>query len=321
VRRILAVAVATLATVLPACGDDGKPERTIAFLRTTEISPASQDAFLAELESDGWVVGENLTVLSPDPTEHHPEQGDSERVVAGWLDGDGDVDLIVALSTTAAIAATTVTEDVPVLTLANDPVGSGLIVDPREPEGNLSGIAFRVPPDRTLDVARQLSGSSTVGVLWPSSDPGAAPLHESFVEAGAALRLEIVDASFGAPSDLAAAVSSLRDADVRVVALVNSPTTVAAYADLERELRGAGIAAVANTVTNEFAVVVLAPESLAVYRQLARQAARLLDGADVREVPLEDPGEYHLVVRTDIAAQLGVSVPEEVLAQADDLNG
>lgn len=318
-RRILAVAVVTLAIVLPACGDD-EPDRTVAFLRSTEINPASQAAFLAELESAGWVVGDNLTLLSPDPAEHHPEREDGEDVVAGWID-EGEVDLIIALSTTSALAATSVTADVPVLTLANDPVGSGLIVDARQPEGNLSGVAFRVPPDRTLDVTRQLAGGSPVAVLSPTGDPGAVPLHRSFVDAAADLGLGIVDAGFDGPAEVADAVARLRDAGVRVAALVNSPTTVAAYGELERELDAARIGAVANTISNEFAVVVLAPESLETYRQLARQAVRLLDGTDIRDVPLEDPGEYELVVRIEVAERLGIVVPEEILGQADDLNG
>lgn len=318
VRRALGGTLVLSAALVAACGDDGKPDRTVAFLRTTAIEQASQDAFLEQLDDAGWTVGENLTVLAADVTERYEDVEEARDAVAGWVEEGAD--LIVALSTSSAIAATEATDDVPILTLANDPVGSGLVSNPREPEGNLTGVSFRVPPDRTLDVARQaITDLTTIGLLWPADDPGALPVRDGLLSAAATLGVPVVDASFAGPDGVRAAVRTLADAGVEITLLANAPATVRAFDALERELDEAGIAALGNTNVNDWAMIVFAPDNREAYRQLGRQAVRILEGRDVADVPLEDPGDYTLLVRADVAQRLGIELTPQLLDQADQV--
>src|SRR5688500_10775142 len=121
-RRVLLAGPLLLVIALVACGHDADEARTIGLLRTSSIAAEDQEAVCAEEELADAV----------------------EELVA-----DG-ADLLVALSTTAAKAAMAGAEDVPILVLANDPVASGLVVEPRAPTGSVTGIAFRVPADRTI---------------------------------------------------------------------------------------------------------------------------------------------------------------------------
>jgi len=50
---------------------------------------------------------------------------------------------------------------------------------------------------------------------------------------------------------------------------------------------------------------------------MARQAVRLLGGTPVAEVPVENPGSFVTEINLQVAAALGVTVPEEVLAAAE----
>ena len=70
-----------------------------------------------------------------------------------------------------------------------------------------------------------------------------------------------------------------------------------------------------------FAVLVFAPDNGAAYRQLARQAARLLDGTPVVDVPVEDPGEFHLQLRSAVAERLGLELTSDLRAEADEIIG
>jgi putative ABC transport system substrate-binding protein len=314
-RRAVVGAVALLAVSLAACGDDGKPDRTIAFLRASPINQASQDAFLAEVADAGWKVGDNLTVLDPDVDEFYADPGAAEKAVRGWV--GHDVDVIVALSTTSAVAATTAAPDVPVLTMANDPVASGLLKDPRAPEGDVTGIAFRVPPDRTLDVATRLvPGTTAIGLLWPSDDVGAASVRDGFLRAASGAKVDVVSAPFRSGDDVAAAVQKLADAHVQSVVLVNAPTTVRAFDAIAAATTAARLPVVANTNSCMFAVAILAPDNVDVYRQIARQAVRLFEGKDVHDIPLEEPGTFHLVVNRDAASTIGIEVPGDLVRQA-----
>jgi putative ABC transport system substrate-binding protein len=319
VRRALIVvaAVVTLTTSLVACGDDSKPDRTIAILRAVGVAPETQEALLGVLADAGWKEGDNLTVLDPDVTEAHADADDAAAAVRGWVRKGAD--LIVALSTPAAMAAMKAAPDVPILTLANDPVGSGLLKDPDHPDGNLTGVAFRTPPDRTIDVATRITDDiTTIGILTPADDPAGAPVRTALEEAARSLSVKVVDAAFHEDA-VAAAVDELTSGGAQVVVLVNSAATVRAYDAISAALTKAKLPAVANIESNPFALVVLAPDQPEAYRQLGRQAVRLLDGTKVAAVPLEDPGEFHLTIRTAVATQLGITVSRDLLDQADEL--
>jgi putative ABC transport system substrate-binding protein len=315
-RKALIGSFMVASVLLAGCGEDGKPDRTIAFLRTTPIAVESQAAFLAELEDAGWADGDNLTILNPDPASGFTDEDDASSTVEAFVEEGAD--LVVALSTSAAMVAAAAAPETPVVTLANDPVASGLVSNARRPEANLTGVSFRVPADRTIDVARLLVGTdATIGLLWPDGDVAAAPIVAATKSAATALGVSLVDAGFTGDADVPAAVEELEAGDADVVLLANAPTTVRSFAAIEAALGDAGLAAVANTEQNTFAAVVLAPDVLDAYRQLGRQAGRILDGTAVADVPVEDPGSFRLVVRTAIADRLGIDVAPELLDQAD----
>lgn len=320
-RRVAIGIVLVLAASLVACGDDdGESERTIALLRSSPVAEENQSAFLAELEGAGWRVGENLVVLDPDPDEVYEDAESGRAAVEGWL--EEGVDLIYALSTVSGLTAKEAAPDVPVLVLANDPVASGIIADPRSPEGNVTGVAFRVPPDRTLDVARQMGRDiTTIGFLWPGDDVGAEPVRDGLVEAADALGVELVDESFVGSDEVAVAVDAMVERGVQVVVLANASATVRAFDAIEAATTAARLPVLGNIESNPFATVILAPDLEAAYRQVGRQAVRLLGGTDVADVPLEEPGVFRLTVRPSQAERVGVELPEELLAQADDVSG
>lgn len=317
-RRLQLAAALLFASSIVACSDDGE-ERTIAFLRTSPIAPDSQESLLDALEDAGWRVGDNLTLINEDPESVFAENELADAVDRFVADG---ADLLVALSTTAATTAMEQAGDVPTLVVANDPVASGLVVEPRAPAGSVTGIAFRVPADRTIDLARQLVGDeAALGLLHPDDDPAAAPVVENMRDAAASLGARLVEESFIGEDGARDAIGRLAQAGVSAVILVNSPRTVAAHAAIEEASTAAGLPTIANTNVNPFAVLVLAPDNVAAFAQLGRQGARLLAGAEVNEVPLEEPGEFNLLVRADVAARLGIELAEELLEQADEVSG
>ncbi|HEX4906538.1 MAG TPA: ABC transporter substrate binding protein [Acidimicrobiales bacterium] len=318
-RAVIGIVLVVIASLV-ACGDDGEPERTIALLRTSPVAEENQEAFLAELEGGGWRVGENLVVLAPDPGEVYEDAETGRAAVEQWL--EEGVDLIYALSTTSGLTAKEAAPDVPVLVLANDPVASGIIADPRSPEANVTGVAFRVPPDRTLDVARQMGRDiTTIGFLWPGDDVAAEPVRDGLVDAADALGVELVDESFVGADEVAGAIDAMVERGVQVVVLANASATVRAFDAIEAATTRARLPVLGNIESNPFATVILAPDLEAAYRQIGRQAVRLLGGTDVADVPLEEPGVFRLTVRPSNAARVGVELPEELLAQADEVSG
>lgn len=124
-------------------------------------------------------------------------------------------------------------------------------------------------------------------------------------------------ASFTGDTDLPTAVEELTSAGADVVLLTNSPTLARQAGPAQAAVAAIGLPVVAATSVFDQALLVLQPDTTDLYRQLARQAARLLSGTPVSEVPVEDPAKFRLVVNVGAAGRLGLNVPPAVLEFAD----
>jgi len=297
-----------------ACGgaDDTPDVRRLGVLRSVAASP-DEAAFFDEL----GLPAERLVVYGRDRDAVQVDAGDVASVVRRWV-GRG-TELLLALSTTTAMAADDATDDVPILFLSNDPVGTGLVENARHPEAMSTGVGYRVPSDRTLALAEEVFGELTdVGCISHAEDPASAPPLADLRRGAAALDMALHCATIREPSDAPAAVAEVAAAGAQVVVVVGSPGTVAAAGELGAALASARVPAI-TTNPADYAVLTLQPDSEVVYRQLARQARRLLDGVDPADVPVEDPGRFILRLNLSVARQLGISVPDDVVRRADDV--
>ncbi|HVM09431.1 MAG TPA: ABC transporter substrate-binding protein [Acidimicrobiales bacterium] len=327
--RRLAAWILVACLVVSACGrggddekgsaaqaSDPKDPKTIAFLRAVaSTQPENQQAFLDELERGGYVVGQNLTLRAEAMEEVHADEASARAAVDAWrVDG---VDLIVALSTMGAAVARDAAPDTQVLFLVNDPVAAGLVSDVRHPEGRLTGATFFVPPDRTLDVARRaLPGAEVIGAVYPPGDPAAVRVADDAQRAATALGMKLVTATFTSADDAGAAVESVRSQGAAAVWVLNTPTTVRFAQPLLAAARSASLPVVSNTSVVP-AVVTLQPDTIELYRQMARQALQLFAGTPVRDVPVENPAKFVVAVSLVAAAEVGVSIPQAFLDRAD----
>lgn len=323
VPSLVLVPVLVVGLLLAACGDDDSTgpsaapaPRTIAFLRAVQSSqPENQAAFLDELSRNGYVVGDNLELVAGDVAEVYPDPAAAEAKVREWA--AGEVDLIIALSTVGARAAEAAAPDVKVLFLVNDPIGAGLVIDVRRPSGNLTGATFRVPADRTLDVARRaLPAATTIGVVYPPADPAALALADEANRAAATLGIGVTSATFTGADDAAAAVETVRASGAQAVWVLNSPTSVRFIEPLAAAAKAAGLPVISNT-TVASAVVTLQPDPTELYRQIARQAIEVFEGKEMSDIPVENPSKFLVEVNLKAAAAIGVTVPEPFVASAD----
>lgn len=323
--RRAALAVAAV-LVLAACSDDepsaqGAPEGvTVGFLRAVPGVPSTEPAFVSELRNAGFVEGRNLTILAADPDEAYPDPEEAARVVRTWQ-ADG-VDLILALSSSGAQVAAETAPDVDVLFLSNDPTATGLVEDEQHPEGNVTGVTFRVPADRTLSLAqRAVPDLDRVGLAYPPIDPAAVANRDAVQEAADELGITLVTAEFSDGTDVGAAVDELAAAEVGALVLSTSPVATRAVVETGAAAERHALPVVANTTTADFAVLALSPDTTELGRQLGRQAARLLSGADAPAVPVEDPNRFVLRINRSMAARLSLTLANDLLREANEVIG
>lgn len=313
----VALLTATACTTGVVGGSPGETEDVplVGLLRL--VPDEDQSAFVTELAAQGWSDGLTVDVRPEEATDVAADEEAAREQLAGWID-DG-VDLIVASSTPYAALAAEMAPTVPTLFLLNDPVAAGLVADPARPEGQLTGVTFRTPADRTLALAAEvIPDLDRVGYLVPADDPAVAG-HEAGVRAATdALGLALVEATFASSDAIGPAVDELAAAEVDVVYLANANATFRALDVLERELMRAELPVIGNIDLIDFAVLILAPDSAELRRQLARQAARILAGAEVASVPVEAPRRFVTIVDRGIIDALGLPpIGPDVLRKMD----
>jgi putative ABC transport system substrate-binding protein len=317
-RRFVAslLGFALLSALLVGCGgDDEPPVHTVAILRSVAGS-AGEDAFGPALAKLGFAPSQ-LRVLGHDTHEVYATEDAAKAAVRDWVRQGAE--LILALSTSAALAATDAAPHTPVLFLSSDPVGTGLVKDVRHPDGNRTGVGYRVPADRFLAIAEDAFGDLTrIGCVYAGDDPASAPPLADLRRGATALGMTLHCEQFSGPADARRAVDAALADGSQVLVVPSAAKTAATFPQLAVDFADVKVPVITTTAA-EFAVVTLQPDSKEIYRQLARQAARLLRGATPSQVPVEDPGHYLLVVNERVAERIGRAIPADVLARADQV--
>lgn len=302
---------------LAACGGSGdspKQAKTIAFLRAVE-GGAADEAMFDELQRAGYRSGKNLRVLGAKPQEVHPDPADAAAAVKEWV--KQGVDIIFAFSSRGALTAREAAPDTEIIFLVNDPVAVGLVESEDAPEGLLTGVTFRVPADRTLSLTQRAIPSATrFGLIFSSTDPAAEPHRQAVAQAARALRLTVVQESFADDAGIPAAVSRLIKAKVDYIFISNSPTGIIARAVTQKAVAGR-VPIIANTTVVDFALLTLDPDVEELYRQMGRQAVRLLDGSEPSSVPVENPRRYRVTLNQGVATTFGITFPPDLVREAD----
>ncbi|MEX1162341.1 MAG: ABC transporter substrate binding protein, partial [Nitriliruptor sp.] len=268
------VALAALFGCAPIGPDPAAAQPPLVLVLRSVPDPAD-DPFVDELRAQRLVPGRDLILEPAGPRATYPDEA---AVTAAFDELDREPAVIVAYSTPYAQLATERYPDVPTVSVVNDPVASGLVADRDAPEGNITGVTFATPADRTLELAAQVTGGDLdrIGHLIPADDPAVIGPRRRLRVAAGERGTEVVEAFFSDPGGIGEAVATLVAAEVDAVLLGASNTVVASLAELETAFAATSLPVIANNGRIGFAVAVLEPDGGSVRRQVAVQVARLL---------------------------------------------
>jgi ABC-type uncharacterized transport system substrate-binding protein len=234
-------------------------------------------------------------------------------------------DVILALSLPAALAAKSATTTVPIVFIASDPLGSGLVRSLARPAGNLTGLSLALGDEfssKWLELLKEAVPNVTrVAVLWnpvnPASSHYVTVLRDAAEKLGVRLQLQAVsdpDQFNGAFATIVAeraqALIVVVDAVTaryreRVVGLAMRNRLPAMYGFREFVDAGGLIAYGVNVP------------------HLCRQAAvyvdKIIKGAQPSDLPVEQPTRFELVINLKTAKALGLEIPPTLLALADEV--
>jgi len=273
--------------------------------------------FLQGLEETGYVEGQNVVV------EYRWADNQVDRLPALAADlVRRRVAVIVALNSSAALAAKVATTTIPIVfSTGQDPVALGLVATLNRPAGNVTGhtiLNAELTPKR-LQLLRELIPNAAVfGVL---ADPAAVPTQSLGLQAARTLGLQLIVVNASTDSDLEMAFAAFSQR--RVGAVLIGPSAFFARRTEQLAALAARHALPAIFPIREFALagglMSYGGSIRYMFHQVGVYTGRILKGEKPADLPVQQPTKFEFVINLKTAKALGLTIPETLLATADEV--
>jgi putative tryptophan/tyrosine transport system substrate-binding protein len=269
-----------------------------------------------ELRRRGFIEGQNLTIYRRNFGPHV----DLISQYAAEL-GKAQVDVIEAAGSVATRAAQQATKTIPIVGVADDMVGEGLVNTLSRPNGNTTGVSILATE---LDGKRQeilieaVPGLRRMAALADTNATADAKFY-ALQEAARARNIELSIHRIARSEEIAAAIDMAQVSGATALNVLASPMLFANSQLIMDRVSMLRLPAIYQwpEMAERGGFAAYGPRITQIPEITIRQTAMLFRGAKVADIPVEQPTKFELVINLDTAKTLGVAVPAPLLARAD----
>jgi putative tryptophan/tyrosine transport system substrate-binding protein len=323
-KRVFCLAICALLFALSSSvGSQSKIPR-VGILFIGGRDQPHLEAFKQGLRERGYTEGKNIVL------EYRYAEGKVDRLpsLAAEL-VQLNVDVIVTTSGNSARAATEATRTIPiVLTTAADPVKTGLVESLAKPGGNVTGLSI-VEEDlsgKRVEILKETFPKMTrVAYLWtPVTVVNSTSGNLSFDqvrEVTKAVGVQLLSYKVSSLAEIEKAFADMPKVRPHALVVLQGPLMTLnskKIVDLALKQRLPGM-----YPTSQFAedggLMAYGPLVSDLYRRAATYVDKILKGAKAAELPIEQPTKFEFVVNLKAAKQIGLTIPPNVLARADQV--
>jgi putative ABC transport system substrate-binding protein len=298
-----------------------QPLPVIGFLHPSLPDAYRSRAFRQGLKDAGFIEGENVAVeyrWADDQVDRLPALATElvQRRVA----------VMVAGGPPAAFAAKAATTTIPIVFLVGvDPVRLGLVTSLARPSGNLTGLNFFAIElgAKRLELLREVvPAAAHIAVLVNPAN--AAATEGTLRDVGPAARamgLQIQVFNVSAIRDIDAAFTTFRSQRPDGVFVANDPFFIDRRVQLAQLAAHHSLPAIhQDRLFAEVGGLMSYGASVGdAWRQVGVYAGRILKGAKPADLPVEQATKFELVINASTARMFGLTVPDKLLATADEV--
>jgi putative ABC transport system substrate-binding protein len=289
----------------------------------SESDPEAQ-AWIRELmqrlEELGWVNGRNVKI------EFRFAGGDTAHLstLATELI-ELRPDMLFAVTTSAAIALRQQTLSIPIVfAQVADPVGQRFVTNLARPEGNITGFTnFEFSMGgKWLQVLRDCAPTvHAVAVVFDPSLPTWAPFLLSIETAAPTFGMRLTPAGVRNAADIEQRLAAFAREPNGALIVLASPVTIQHRQSIITAAARQRLPAVYpfRLFTVNGGLVSYGPDVPDLFKRAASYVDRILRGAKVAELPVQQPTKYELTINVKTAKALGLMVPPTLLATADEV--
>jgi putative ABC transport system substrate-binding protein len=280
------------------------------------VSPR-MESFREGLRRSGYVEGQNVTI------ELRYSQAGQEQLSDHAADlVRANVDVIATFGDGPTKIAQAASSTIPIVTIGDDPLGSGLIGSLSRPGGNTTGIsiiAAELSAKRLELLSTIVPGLSRVAGLWdPTTGPSQVAMSENAART-MKLKLQILEVKHR--DDLDAAFRAARDSQAQAVNVFSSPFLASLYREIIDRAAEYRLPAIYQWREHAEAggLMSYGPSLPAMWEQDGAMVARILKGAKLSDMPVEQPAKFELIINLKTAKALGLTISRDFLLVADEV--
>ena len=283
------------------------------------LSKASYDAFREGLRELDWIEGSNIVFENRWPKEPDATASDLAIELVRMK-----VDVIVAVGSPLVQAAKQATSTIPIVMSGSgaDPV-AGFVSSLGQPGRNITGLSMFSTElsGKRLELLKEIvSGLGPVAVLRNPRFPAVTIQSKETEEAARSLGIQLQAWEVQTPQEIENAFRSMSKAGMGGLIVFSDPVLLernrARIIALARENRIPTVYPWRNYI-EEGGLASYSANLLDMHRRAATYVDKNLKGAKPAELPVEQPTKFELVINLKTAKQIGLAVPQSVLARAD----
>lgn len=293
--------------------------RRIAMAQLTAVDNETVSGFQEAMAELGYREGFEVVYL---PTGPIGTVDRLEAVIREYLKKDPD--LFFVSSTPAAQTVKRLTDErrrpSVIFAPVNDPKGAGVVADLRYPGGHITGIRLPTGDDLRLQwLLHMVPKAKRIYLPYTADDRSALASLQQATEAAARLGVRLLSHPVAGQDDVAAAIAAL-PTDADAIFLPRDSRIEARIADFVAVAEKRRLPISAPSLTQVKAGALFSYGF--VHREIGRQAARLADqvfkGTSPGDLPIET-AENRLAINLATAKRIGITIPDEVVLQAEYL--
>ncbi|HDI3322096.1 ABC transporter substrate-binding protein [Vibrio cholerae] len=313
--KVIATAVLAGATLLSSQSIMAKTAK-VAVSQIVEhpALDATRQGLLDGLKAKGYEEGKNLEF------DYKTAQGNPAIAVqiARQFVGENP-DVLVGIATPTAQALVSATKTIPIVfTAVTDPVGAKLVKQLEQPGKNVTGLSDLSPVEQHVELIKEiLPNVKSIGVVYNPGEANAVSLMELLKLSAAKHGIKLVEATALKSADVQSATQAIAEKSDVIYALIDN--TVASAIEgmiVAANQAKTPVFGAATSYVERGAIASLGFDYYQIGVQTADYVAAILEGKEPGSLDVQVAKGSDLVINKTAAEQLGITIPEAVLARA-----
>lgn len=266
------------------------------------------------LKKEGYEVGKNLKI------DLQNAQGDQSNLASmGQKLVTDNNDILVGITTPATLSLSNATKDKPIIMGGiTYPVEAGLIKTEDKPGNNITGVSDRTPIKQQLEIMKKvLPNMKKVGILYTASEDNSVKQAQEAEKLAKELGLEVKVSTVANTNDIQQVTESLASqTDAIFIPIDNTIASAMATVVKVTDAKKIPVFPSADTMVADGGLLGLGVDQYQIGVETAKVVAKVLKGADTKDMSIVLANEGVIYLNEAKAKQLGIEIPKEIKDKA-----